>query len=252
MKNKMKYEFENFKYMISSEIFKLILLFIIIATLYGTFYLTLGSGYVSGFLTMISNGYYNMLIFIIILLNTINLYKIFEKNNLYIIRFKTKKEYLKKLISNTLFSNGLILLLIYIFAIIGLNVFCSSSSGIGVIEKYNMINWIYLIFYIIRSFVLIQIISVINILLLKIIDSKLLLLLNFLLYGIIISYPYAANIEINTAFNIPLFIGEYFTLYKYEYFTLELLCSTLYIGLLILIIGLLFNVVERFMKQVGE
>lgn len=252
MKNSLKLLKENLKFHINSNQFRLILLLLICFNLYGTSYLSANLSYFDGFINIITNGYYVVCLFAIILLNTINMFDKFEKNQFFIIRFKDRKMYLKQLITNILFSNSVLFLMNLVLIIIGLNIFASSSFTISTVLNYSIPNILYIFFYLIRFFTIIQLIAIVNTCLLKLINNKVVISFNLLIYLMILFAPYEPKIVISSVSKMFLVISDYMRLHYYSDFLLEILCSSIYISILLLIAVLSFIFTKNRMKNIGD
>lgn len=222
----------------------------ILFSLYGIFALGFTDDYITGFINVFTGAPYVFGILLILLVNTINLHSIFESNQFYIIRFKNKKEYLIELVKTVLFSNLCTLLLNIILVLIGLNVFNEYSSSV-VVMGYNMSPWIYVIYIIIKFIILSSIISTINLYLFKIIDKKVVIILNIIFYIFIATTPYSDAI-IDSIINIPLFMGTYFCGAMYSSFLFEIFCFLLYSSVLIIIMEIMKNITLKRIKDVSK
>lgn len=222
----------------------------IMFSLYGIFALGFMDDYITGFINVFTGKTYVFGILLILLVNTINLHSIFESNQFYIIRFKNKKEYLIELVKTVLFSNLCTLLLNIILVLIGLNLFNEYSSSV-VVMGYNISPWIYVIYIIIKFIILSSIISTISLYLFKIIDKKVVIILNIIFYIFIAATPYNDTI-IDSIINIPLFMGTYFCGAVYSSFLFEILCFLLYSSVLIIIMKIMKNITLKRMKDVSK
>ena len=97
LKNNYTYILEFYKQSINSPKFVLIFLLSILISIYGILQVAFGYSYSVGFIRILSFGLYIISILLILLLNTKNIYDIFEKNSFLIIRFKNKEKYLNEL-----------------------------------------------------------------------------------------------------------------------------------------------------------
>ncbi len=251
MKNKLKLLKENMKFNVNSNQFRLILLLILCFNLYGTAYLATNLTYLDGMINIITNGYYVVSLIGLVLLNTINTFDKFEKNDFYILRFKDRKMYLKQLIINVLMSNTILLVMNLVVLIIGLNLFASSKFVISNFLDYSIPNIVYIIFYLLRLFFIIQIIAIINVCLLKIINNKFVIGINLILYLAILFTPYEPKRVVSSISNMFLSISDYMRLHYYSNFSLEIFCSVIYIFIPLVISFILFNFTKNKMKNIG-
>lgn len=247
---KNKYIIQNIKYLLLDYRFKLIVMFMLCFNFIGSIYFAYNNYYLEGFLAIFTNIYYVATFFALILFNTLNTYNMFEKNTYYIIRFDNRKEYLIQLIKNVLISNAIIFIINILVSFIFLNFF-GGNLIIQNYMNYNVSNILYVIFYIARFLILSSIISIINICLLKLIDSKIIIFVNAILWITFIFYPYSQAL-INSIFNLPLMLCDYFRAKVYSNFFMESACSILYIIFLIIITTIIFNITKNRIKKIGE
>lgn len=248
-RNDITYIYELYKQSINTQKFLLIFLISSILSIYGILAIAFGSDYITGFYSIFSGGIYLAGLFLVILLNTINIYSLFEDNYFLIIRFSTKKEYLEKLIKTICVCNLFTLILNIMFVIIGLNLFCPNDFTIT-LKSYNFPGWIYLLYMIIKLIILSTMINIINVCLLKIMNNKVVIFLNILLYIGIAGSPIYIFDVISTISQIPLFIGTYLKHQLYSSFALEMSCFFLYVTFLYLVGLILKRLALRNMKRV--
>lgn len=245
-KSNFRYIYEIYKNSINTSNFLLIFIFSIILAIYSVLTFAFKDGYITGFLNVLFSGFPILIILLLVLANSINTYKIFEQNQFYIIRFSTKNKYLNELVKNVCFSNFCLLILNVILIMICLNIFNITYPNIKI---YQFQSPVYLIYIIIRLIVISQLLSIINIYLFKLINNKLIIGLNIILYALIIIFPYSRQM-VDSLFNIPLFIGNYLTHTMYSSFLFEVCCFLLYCGLLILLISFLNKITLKYMEKV--
>lgn len=244
----MKYSFEKFKYMASAQQFKITFLMILIANAYGIFGLALRTSYYDGFFAIMTNKYYIVLLFIIFLLNSVNTNSMVEENYSYILRLESKSKYIIELLKSVAFNNMIIFLIIIMTLLTGLNIFNPQGNSI---YYHNDINiWIYIIFYILRVFVILQIISSISVLFLKIFGLRFVIIINVLFYASLIA-NFSRGDTITSVFNMSLMVGDYFSLSRYTSFTLELWLSILFTMFLLSVLLVLLQIAKNHLRQIG-
>lgn len=245
MKSINKIILNNAKVIFETNYFKMSLTLIIVLAIYGG-YLSTGFNYLEGFISILSFPiFFTFGILMCFLVISLCTYTYFDKHEYLISRLGTKKNYLKILILNIFIINTFIFILMLIIIIISLNLFPKTGFGFQYNESLHCHNFLYLIFIIIRLFFMTQIISIFSMLLCKIINNKIVIGLNIVLYGSFIACSYVNIIPINSIFRIPLYIGNYLIVSRYESFGIELLCTITYISCLILIIYILFHIVKN-------
>lgn len=235
------YNFEIYKNSLSSQKFTLVFLFSIFITAFGIINLAYGYNYVNGFVTIITNGYYVAILLLLLLINTCNIYNDFSDNIFYIIRLKNKRNFLKELIITVCISNLILLIVNLVLIMIGLNLFNH--------HIFEVNNFIYLVYAIIKMIILSQFISVLNVLLLKLINNKIIIISNIIIYVLIISINISMS-PVSSIFQIPLFIGSYFKIQPYSNLLFEILCFLLFCSMLYILILIIKRIVLKYMKDV--
>ena len=136
--------------------------------------------------------------------------------------------------------------------LIGLNLFCSYNFGITMLENLGITNLIYVIFVILKSSILLIIISLIIVFSLSLIPKEIVILINGL-WGVCFVNGFSIHLfdKVNFYLPISLKIENYLTQISYGSFFEELFYSVLYITLLIVIVSTLFTITKNLMKQVG-
>lgn len=235
---------EIFKDYINSWSFKLIFSVICIVSLCGVINYCIDVSYFDGLLKMISTPIIIVCDFFLpLFITTLNIYKIFKKNEFLIIRFKSKKEELKEIMKNILYSNSIMFAISIIVILIGLNLIC--VTNLGILDKYQFYdipNIAYAIFYVLRLFIVLIFLSLLNGLLMFKVPSKVIVFLNVLFYGVFLVYPYAPITDGRTSIlDSSIIIFEYLQLNSYSNFFTEILCSIFALLLPALLLKILFS-----------
>jgi hypothetical protein len=155
MKSNFRNRLQIISYITSGEKYKVIFFSTIILALYGGLVLGIGNdNFIDSFMIPFQFEIFNILMFSIMFLNTLNTCHIFaSKFDFYIIRLKSKKKYVNELLKNVLLSNVFNLLIFLLFYFMILNIFKLGNISIH-IYIYNVSNIIYLIFYMARYFII--------------------------------------------------------------------------------------------------
>ena len=249
LKNNYTYILEFYKQSINSPKFVLIFLLSILISIYGILQVAFGYSYSVGFIRILSFGLYIISILLILLLNTKNIYDIFEKNSFLIIRFKNKEKYLNELIKTVCFGNFCTIIMNVLLVMIGLNLF-NENKIIPEFEIYTIQSNYYVVFVILKFIILSLIISVFNVILLKKFNKLIVIILNFILYVLIASVS-KGYIFIYSLKQIPLFIGDYYLINFYSNFLFEVCIFLLFMTLMILLIVILKRLNIKNMKDVS-
>lgn len=250
VKSSFKYIFENWKYSLNTSLFTIIFILSMVLAVYGGIQMGFKYDYITVFISVLNQNFYSVVLLLVVLLNTVNINNIFSKNEFYIIRCETKKKYLIDLIKNVLFGNFCLFVLNILLLMIVLNVTC--AGGNVYIQVYKDIpNIVSLVFLIIKFLLLTEVISIFNVLLLKVVDNKIVIFLNILLIVSNLLIPISDS-EITNVFQLPLFINSYYRIGGYSGLLFEILCFLLYLSLLLLFTYYLYKFVIRKMRKVIE
>lgn len=249
MKNNFYYQ--NFKKSLNTSLSKIIFVCLVVVSFYSILSCGFEMSYIDKMIESITYSYSVVLLLLIMFLSTFNIFKIIDENRFYIIRCRNKKKYIYELIRNVVFINTVIFL-IYLLLIIIFNNLLTNNLEFQMIENYNVNNLLYLSFLIIRNYFLMMIISIIDILLFKLFNSKIIvLILKFILLIMIILFPKTA-VEIDNIIKMPLFIGDFLTITYYNSFALEISATSVYIVTFIIIVDILKNIIYKNIKKVGD
>ena len=185
------------------------------------------------FLFCLTSKWNIILILIAISINIISLSLDF-KNNTVILRYKNYKAYLKDNFKyNILYITILLIISLFLTTFLSLIV---TEFKIEIIKYtyYNIPNWLYLLFYLLRLIILINLLSMIIFYLNQKFGNKVTLI--FLIFIIMpIVFPFNKfGIETRIR-DFPIFFNSFFELISYKSFGLEILYSLIHIVILILI-----------------
>lgn len=170
---------------------------------------------------------------------------IFDKNIYSIVRFETKEKYYMELIKNVIFFTSVIFLVTLMMVIIVENIVNDYGYHVFYDDTVHCYNYVYMIFVVVKFYVFSVLISVINTLLIKAFNSKIIIVLNFIFYAFVF-YVGMFSTTIKPVNDIPLFIGNYLitgTLYK-TFFT-EILANFIMIFLLLIVFSILFYYTKK-------
>lgn len=250
MKSKIKYTYQIYKKTVNTTNFILLFCLSIVGSFFGVFGCALGDIYLEGFFSIFWNENYVSFVLLLLLLNMINVYTIFNENDYFIIRIKNKKEYINQLLWVTCLSSFVLVLTNIMLVIIFLNLF-NSNAPLYEVKNYHMNPWIYAVFVLIKFIILTQLITVINVLLIKLIDKKIVIIVNIILLFLIRLIP-SSNGVISSVVNMPLSIFDYFGQVKYISFIFEILCFVLYCVIILCVVQVLKKVYFNMKKGVLE
>lgn len=198
-------------------------------------------------LNVLSSSSYTIIIFLIILINTFYLYNELTKKDNIIIRFNNSKECNNIIVLTITISNIFILLLNTIFLLIATNILHGYGYNIEYLKYHNTYNIIYLLFFIIRYYSWIILLSLLNIKLFKLLSDKLTIILNIIFYIFIYFVAfYPSDFIISSINQIGLDVKVFLFLVKYSSFIFEIIISLLYVSFIILLLKVITIITNNF------
>lgn len=260
----MRLSYFQIRYFFSIDLLKKIIFLSVLIAIFGTFSyqnmihqsmnqnITALPNVIEGMIDISSNNFFPVLLFfILILFSSVTVYRCFQANDMYILRLDNKKKYLENVLKTIFITNTVTYLIILVVLFLVLFCFLGPQFSILYVAQYKTYNIIYLFFYLFRSFCLVQVISMITILLFQLLKPSFVLILNIILYIGTMNFYYDQH-EINSIWQIPLGLMQYFTTTKYASFYFEVMLSSMYVLFFIMLGGLLFEYCYRHMKRVGD
>ena len=187
-----------------------------------------------------------MVLLFLFLFNAYNIITETSKNYSFLIRIKNYKEFISKIIKFIFISN-LIIYLIVLFLLLIISVLRTGMNlQIDSYGIYNINNLVYLIFHIIRSYFILNMLVVILVSLYKLVKEEIVVILSGILpISIVALTPFISEKKITSVFKLPLYYGEYFIKNNYETFIFEICMSLLFISVLALISKILIEVTSK-------
>jgi len=250
-KNKTKIFFSEMNEFLNSDKVVIILLILLANNIYGVVGIDIGSYYIDRFQMFLTSPYYLIILLLSILISVFNTLNQFEKNYFFIIRCSGKKEYLNILIKKVCKNVAIIFVMNTIIAMVMMNFAWKGSFGVRIHEWYNITNLQYLIFYFIRMFAIIEVLSVLFVLTIKIFGKRMAWMISVVII-LLILFPFRTDIAIESLFSMPLLYTKYLDVYYYDSFALELFCSILFLILSLVILKQLQKLCLKFMNSVGR
>ncbi len=224
-----------------SSIFKLLLILSFMTIIYGINLSNNINNYFLSILIPFTFSYFNIMVILLIFINSINTSNIIKNNYNYLIRISSRKKSMLDLIITNIIVN-VIFIIVFLLIFIALISFNKLQYlYFSVIESYNLNILIYIIFYIFRYIILLILISTIFVLVYNKYNKISYILSMILLFGLLFT---TNNKVLNTFQILP---WRYFEIITYKRFIMEISYSILYIILLIIIITFLYykNIKER-------
>lgn len=169
----------------------------------------------------------------------------FDKNIYSIVRFKTRGKYYKELILNVISFISVIFLITLMIVIIVENIINDYGYHVFYDDIVHCYNYIYMIFVIAKFYLFSILISVINTLLIKSFNSKIIIVLNFIFYAFVF-YVGSFTPLIGTINGFPIFIGNYLISGTfYETFLNEVIANGMMFFILLLVCFMLFRYTKK-------
>lgn len=237
---------EVFNKFINSWVFKIIISISIIVTIFAVTNYGLNKSYAVALQSILSSSVYIVCgLFLPLFVTTINIYNIFNNNYFFKIRLGSKQNEIKELLKCSVYANSIMFFVIFLLLFVFLNLSCASNLDfMNNYQFYNIPNIIYIIFYIVRLYAIMIVVSLFNSFLLEKFSTKVVIGLNIVFYGIFFDYNYVPFTDGRTSIldTSPL-IFEYLQLNSYSTFLTEILCSifALLLPILLLKVILSFN-----------
>lgn len=201
---------------------------------------------VDGIYNILTWNFFIMVLLFLFLFNAYNIITETSKNYSFLIRIKNYKEFISKIIKFIFISN-LIIYLIVLFLLLIISVLRTGMNlQIDSYGIYNIDNLVYLIFHIIRSYFILNMLVVILVSLYKLVKEEMVVILSGILpISIVALTPFISEKKITSVFKLPLYYGEYFIKNNYETFIFEICMSLLFISVLALISKILIEVTSK-------
>lgn len=201
---------------------------------------------VDGIYNILTWNFFIMVLLFLFLFNAYNIITETSKNYSFLIRIKNYKEFISKIIKFIFISN-LIIYLIVLFLLLIISVLKTGMNlQIDSYGIYNIDNLVYLIFHIIRSYLILNMLVVILVSLYKLVKEEIVVILSGILpISIVALTPFISEKKITSVFKLPLYYGEYFIKNNYETFIFEICMSLLFISVLALISKILIEVTSK-------
>lgn len=201
---------------------------------------------VDGIYNILTWNFFIMVLLFLFLFNAYNIITETSKNYSFLIRIKNYKEFISKIIKYIFISNLIIYLIILFLLLIIAVLRTGMNLQIDSYGIYNINNLAYLIFHIIRSYFILNMLVVILVSLYKLVKEEIEVILSGILpISIVALTPFISEKKITTVFKLPLYYGEYFIKNNYETFIFEICMSLLFISVLALISKILIEVTSK-------
>lgn len=241
---------EDIKFHISSKKFIFVFLILILLNLYAGIIISANATYIDSFITSFQMPYYLSFFFGIIFINSYIVITDFDSNNARIIRYKSKRVYIKELLKSVFWNNIVVYLISLLMLTIVVNLFNTNGFEIHNYYGYNVSNLVYFIYTILKIPFLILIMTLINTLVYKFANMIALLLFNA--YIMISFFNNQVN-HISTLSDLKFNLTNLMTPNIYNTFGYEAAFFMLYTSTVLLILYIIYVLVTKrkntFIKQ---
>ena len=155
---------EVFNKFINSWVFKIIISISIIVTIFAVTNYGLNKSYAVALQSILSSSVYIVCgLFLPLFVTTINIYNIFNNNYFFKIRLDSKQNEIKELLKCSVYANSIMFLVVFLLLFVFLNLSCASNlEFMNSYQFYNIPNIIYIIFYIVRLYAIMIVVSLFN------------------------------------------------------------------------------------------
>lgn len=244
MKDKLSKTYNIVNCIMNKEKFKVIYWITICVCIYGAFFVSGGSkvGVVDGMLICFSFCWFNVAIVLLMIFNTLNVLSIFNSEfDFFIIRLKNKKNVLKQTIKYTFLINTILFAMILLILVSMLLI--AKFGNIYIRNgKYSLLNVTYLVFYIIRFFLMIISITIMNALLYNKVKSKIIIFDIIFISGLFVSSLYVPDKKLSWYNIIPY---NFFNNSIYKSFSTELISSIILIFIISILIFEIYKIIVK-------
>lgn len=203
------------------------------------------TGYIESFISIYTNPYFILIMFVIMFYNTLKIYEEIISNSNYFTRFSSKSEYVKFLASSIARVSVIIYVIQLVITFIYLNIFHNTSIGLTFI--YNDCNCIFYSGYIVlKHIILIYFLFDLLIYLFSIANKKIITIIYLVIFITIPIQLDSFMIYSKNTF-IPVHISYFFNYMHYNSFTTELLIFLIFIVLFNLFVKIIKKITWRYL-----
>lgn len=246
MKSKLRNEFKILSYVTSKEKYKAIFLVTLILALYGGFVLAPAeTNFFDALLLTFRHYIFNMFMFTIIILNSINICNVLKKDfTFYLIRLRNKDEYIKSIIRINILMYLFHMLILFLLVLASI-LLTGRNISIVSYDNYNISNLVYTCFYLFRYLLMGLLISIIMTLIYLNINEKVTITIQTFFLAFFFLYDSVLKVSISKYQTVSLFVWSYFTKIDYPSFKIEVIFSCLMIVSLLFIIIVLSSLFSK-------
>ena len=202
--------------------------------------------FIEGIYNVMTWDYFIMVLLFLFMFNTYNIYTELTHNYSFMIRIKDYKEFFNKMIKFIFISNLIIYFIVLVIVMLCSILNTGMNMKIDNYYFYNISNSLYLIFHIIRSYFILNIVVVFSISVYKLVREEIgILIVGIIPLSISMLFPILKVKDLTSVFMLPLYYGEYFISNNYGTFSFEICMSILFISLIFSISKLFMFIVSK-------
>lgn len=242
----MKNDFKLIVSLLENTRFKVTIIMIVLLGFMAFGTITERMTFIEGIYNVMTWDYFIMVLLFLFMFNTYNIYTELTHNYSFMIRIKNYKEFFNKMIKFIFISNLIIYFIVLVIVMLCSILNTGMNMKIDNYYFYNISNSLYLIFHIIRSYFILNIVVVFSISLYKLVREEIgILIVGIIPLSICMLFPILKVKDVTSVFMLPLYYGEYFISNNYGTFPFEICMSILFISLVFSISKLFMFIVSK-------
>lgn len=228
MKNKYRNEWKMIQYILSTERYKFIFILSILLSLYGGFVLGVPrENFIDSLLKPFTFYFFSIFFFALAFINNMNVCAILKEDfPYYVLRLKTKKEYVKMVIRLSIMLFFICFIVVLAFLLMCLFLTTFHNIEISPYKTYSITNLSYCLFHFLRYFLYGMLLIVISSLLYVNTNTK--IVIGYA--ALILAFIFVNNVSISFVNIAPYFATSYFSQVNFPSFSIEVIWS---LGILI-------------------
>lgn len=251
---KSKYIINNIEKVLTNKILNILMLIIFLVFGFLSAKINNDGNYINSLIVGLSyQPFITLCVLPCIILSNLLMINVFEKSEYLIIRFGTQKEYIKELLKNILVINSIMLFVILIIILIFLN-FSSNTNFSGFIHKiYGISNYIYLVFIVLKQFILLNLFSIFFVLTSKLLKKMVSVIISLFFAASLYFIPFKGYYVVSNIIMMPKYLGNYLVDKNiYSNFEIYILSTIIIIVVMIFFNYLLFRLTVNSEIEVSE
>lgn len=240
----MKKDFKLIVSLLENTRFKVTIIMIVLLGFMAFGTITERMTFIEGIYNVMTWNYFIMVLLLLFMFNAYNIYTSLINNYSFMIRIDNYKEFFKKMIKFIFISNLIIYFIVLVIVILCALIKTGDNMKIDNYYFYNISNLLYLIFHIIRSYFILNVVVIFALSTYKLFNEEVgVLIAGVLPLSLAFFNSFISDIEITNVFKLPLYYGMYFISNNYGSFIFEICMSILFICLVLTISNIFINII---------